>query len=67
MGLAFGGSLTQREVTYLIEHEWAECAEDVVWRRSKLGIRLSKQEITALDGWMQTNVAPERLQENKGF
>ncbi len=57
MGQNFGGSLTEREVKYLIQHEWAESAEDVVWRRSKLGIRLSKQEILALDEWMQTNVA----------
>ena len=57
MGQNFGGSLTEREVKYLIQHEWAESAEDVVWRRSKLGIRLSKQDILILDEWMQKNVA----------
>ena len=56
MGQVFGGSLTEREVTYLIQHEWAESAEDVVWRRSKLGIRLSDKEIMTLDKWMQENV-----------
>ena len=64
MGQAFGGSLTEREVTYLIQHEWAECAEDVVWRRSKLGIRLSKQAISDLDEWMQKNVASQSLQQS---
>jgi glycerol-3-phosphate dehydrogenase len=32
--------------------EWAVTAEDVVWRRSKLGLRLSAGEISALDEWM---------------
>jgi glycerol-3-phosphate dehydrogenase len=38
-------------------HEWAVSAEDIVWRRSKLGLRLSKEEIAALDQWLQTNRA----------
>jgi glycerol-3-phosphate dehydrogenase len=33
--------------------EWARTAEDVVWRRSKLGLRMSADEIAALDAWMQ--------------
>ena len=55
MGQTFGGSLSEREVKYLVQHEWAETAEDIVWRRSKLGIRLSKQEIIKLDVWLQQN------------
>ena len=53
MGRDFGGSLTAREVAYLMQHEWAECAEDVIWRRSKLGICLDKQEVSALEKWMK--------------
>ena len=56
MGRNFGGSLTEREVEHLIQYEWAESAEDVVWRRSKLGIRLSEKEIMTLEKWMQENV-----------
>jgi glycerol-3-phosphate dehydrogenase len=41
--------LSEREVDYLMRVEWAECAEDVVWRRSKLGLRLSADAIAALD------------------
>ncbi len=59
MGRAFGGSLTEKEVNYLINEEWAECAEDVIWRRSKIGIRLSQKEISTLDEWMQNRVAIE--------
>ena len=61
MGQDFGGSLTEREVIYLIENEWAESAEDVIWRRSKLGIRLSADEISVLDRWMQEGL------EKSGF
>ncbi len=65
MGRNFGGTLTEREVLYLIKHEWAECAEDLVWRRTKLGIRLSEQEILALDVWMQKQVSSVNLQQCK--
>jgi glycerol-3-phosphate dehydrogenase len=39
-------------VLYLMAEEWAEEAADVVWRRSKLGLRLSKEEIAALETFM---------------
>lgn len=65
MGDNFGGSLTEREVIYLIEHEWAETAEDVVWRRSKLGIHMSAEEISALDKWMKSNVIKVKSQNKE--
>ena len=52
LGEDFGASLTAREVTWLMEKEFARTAEDVVWRRSKLGLRLSPNEIAALSEWM---------------
>ena len=52
LGQAFGATLTESEVRYLMSSEWAVTAEDVVWRRSKLGLRLSAGEIAALDEWM---------------
>jgi glycerol-3-phosphate dehydrogenase len=55
LGLAFGATLNEREVRYLMANEWAVTAEDIVWRRSKLGLRLSKLEIAALDGWLEAN------------
>ena len=54
LGRDFGATLTEAEVLWLMEHEFAQRAEDVVWRRSKLGLRLSKDEIAALDTWMAT-------------
>jgi len=52
MGKAFGASLTEREIVWLMEKEYACTAEDVVWRRSRLGLRMSKTEIAELDTWM---------------
>jgi glycerol-3-phosphate dehydrogenase len=52
LGRGFGGTLTEREVRYLISYEWACTADDVVWRRSKLGLRMSAEEIAALDDWL---------------
>jgi glycerol-3-phosphate dehydrogenase len=52
LGRSFGATLTEAEVKYLMTVEWARTAEDVVWRRSKLGLRLSAEEIAAIDDWM---------------
>jgi glycerol-3-phosphate dehydrogenase len=61
LGQSFGATLTESEVRYLISNEWACTAEDIVWRRSKLGLRLSPDEIAALDGWITAHrVASER-------
>jgi glycerol-3-phosphate dehydrogenase len=55
LGQSFGGTLTEREVRYLMSSEWAWTAEDVVWRRSKLGLRLSAAEIAVVDDWMKAH------------
>jgi glycerol-3-phosphate dehydrogenase len=52
LGRAFGASLTEREVRHLIDLEWAQSADDIVWRRSKLGLRMTPAEIAALDDWI---------------
>jgi glycerol-3-phosphate dehydrogenase len=41
LGRHFGAGLTEAEVKHLVEDEWAEEAGDILWRRSKLGLRLS--------------------------
>ena len=38
LGEELGGGLTAREVDYLVAHEWARTADDILWRRSKLGL-----------------------------
>jgi glycerol-3-phosphate dehydrogenase len=52
LGHCFGWNLTERELTWLMTREWARCAADVLWRRSKLGLRLSADDGVALDRWM---------------
>ncbi|WP_036259268.1 glycerol-3-phosphate dehydrogenase [Methylocapsa aurea] len=44
LGLDFGAGLYQAEIDYLMDQEWALTGEDVLWRRSKLGLRLSPSE-----------------------
>ncbi len=53
LGADFGATLTAAEVQWLMVHEFAHTAEDVVWRRSKLGLRLTKDQIAALEAFMQ--------------
>jgi glycerol-3-phosphate dehydrogenase len=52
LGRDFGGTLTAREVEWLMAKEYARTAEDVLWRRTKLGLRLTPEEARALDDWM---------------
>jgi glycerol-3-phosphate dehydrogenase len=52
LGVWFGGTLTQAEVHYLTTQEWARTADDVLWRRSKLGLALTRGEVVALARFM---------------
>jgi glycerol-3-phosphate dehydrogenase len=53
LGRDFGATLTEAEVGWLMQREWARTAEDVLWRRSKLGLRLTDAEAQRLDAWME--------------
>jgi glycerol-3-phosphate dehydrogenase len=52
MGPRFGADLTGAELRYLMRHEWAQTADDVLWRRSKLGLHLSKDAAAAVGRFM---------------
>ncbi|MBA4163446.1 MAG: glycerol-3-phosphate dehydrogenase [Erythrobacter sp.] len=52
-GIHFGHGLTQREVEYLIGREWARTAEDILWRRTKLGLRFSQEQAAALEQFLK--------------
>jgi glycerol-3-phosphate dehydrogenase len=41
LGEDFGAGLTERELRYLVEREWARTAEDVLWRRTKAGLLMT--------------------------
>ena len=49
LGAHIGGTLTQREVEYLRAHEWAASADDILWRRTKLGLHMSAAECARLE------------------
>lgn len=57
MGEVLGGDLTSREVDYLISREWARTAEDVLWRRSKLGLHLSDAEKANVEAYVGKKLA----------
>lgn len=53
LGSCFGGTLYEAEVRYLTEREWAETAEDILWRRTKQGLFLSAAEADALSRYLE--------------
>ncbi|CAN5335366.1 glycerol-3-phosphate dehydrogenase [soil metagenome] len=58
LGPWFGAELSAAEVTFLRRQEWATTAEDVLWRRTRLGLRLTAAEAEALAGWMAETAVP---------
>lgn len=54
LGQDFGADLTEVEIRWLMKKEYAVTAEDVVWRRSKLGLRLNDIQIRAIDDFMKS-------------
>jgi glycerol-3-phosphate dehydrogenase len=52
LGERFGGDLTAAEVKFLRHEEWAMTADDILWRRSKLGLTFTDEETAALESWM---------------
>ncbi|NWK97207.1 glycerol-3-phosphate dehydrogenase [Sphingobium lactosutens] len=53
LGVHFGAGLTEAEVAYLVDQEWARTSEDIIWRRTKLGLRLDGAQVAALDAWLK--------------
>lgn len=51
LGRDFGGGLFQREAEYIIAGEWAMTADDIFWRRSKTGLRMSAEQRRQFADW----------------
>jgi glycerol-3-phosphate dehydrogenase len=64
LGKSFG-PLSEREVEYLRKHEWAITADDILWRRSKLGLHLKADEIQALREYMGEGMIAEKSKKRK--
>ena len=51
-GAEIAPGLFERELQYLVDHEWARSAEDVLWRRSKLGLHYTAAQQAAVARWL---------------
>lgn len=52
LGRDFGGGLTEAEVRYLVANEWVRSAADILWRRTKLGLRVPKEAVDEIDAFI---------------
>ena len=52
LGQHYGAGLYEAEIRYLCETEFAKTSEDILWRRSKLGLKMNAQEIQSVDDRM---------------
>jgi glycerol-3-phosphate dehydrogenase len=59
LGEEVAPGLYATELRYLMRHEWAACAEDVLWRRSKLGLHLAPGCAADVDAWIAVHATPD--------
>jgi glycerol-3-phosphate dehydrogenase len=52
LGTHFGADLYQVEVDYLVAQEWARTAQDILWRRTKLGLRVGAEDVARLEAYL---------------
>ena len=55
LGVHLGDLLYEAEVRYLSAEEWARTAEDILWRRTKLGLHVTPETVENLETWMTTH------------
>ncbi len=60
LGADFGGGLTERELDWLRAEEWARTAEDVLWRRTRLGLHLDPSQRAAVAERLERPRRPDR-------
>ncbi|WP_077001414.1 glycerol-3-phosphate dehydrogenase [Variovorax sp. KK3] len=66
MGEAVAPGLYARELHYLRDEEWACAGDDVLWRRSKLGLHLTPQQREGVDAWMQQQALGTQERQREG-
>ena len=57
LGTHFGGTLYQAEVDWLIAREWAMTTDDILWRRTKQGLRLDREQTGRLAAYLKGRAA----------
>ena len=63
MGKHFGHGMYQVEAAYQVRNEWAVSAEDILWRRTKLGLEFTPGQVAALDRWLASQATPDGVHE----
>jgi len=58
LGQDFGAELYEAEVRYLVEHEWARTAEDILWRRTKRGLHFDREQTAKLEAFLHRISGP---------
>ena len=61
LGQCFGHDLYEREVRWMVDREWARSADDVLWRRSKLGLRLTADQVKELEAFVSRYLAEKAI------
>ncbi|OZG73134.1 glycerol-3-phosphate dehydrogenase [Hahella sp. CCB-MM4] len=61
LGIDFGSDLTQNEVDYLVQYEFACTAEDVLWRRTKMGLFLNAEQQSAVSDYIEKKAVDNRV------
>ena len=62
LGRDFGAGLSEAEVNYMIDNEWARTAQDIVFRRTKVGLQMSAEQINILD-----DCIPKKISTDSGY
>jgi glycerol-3-phosphate dehydrogenase len=60
LGEHLGQQLYSQEVDYLRSEEWAMRADDILWRRTKLGLALNAEEVSRLQRYLDAQPVPSR-------
>ncbi|THD50020.1 MAG: glycerol-3-phosphate dehydrogenase [Bradyrhizobium sp.] len=66
LGRDFGAGLSEAEVRYLVDQEFACEANDILWRRSKLGLRLNPNEAAALGDFLKSTAIEPSIAAAEG-
>jgi glycerol-3-phosphate dehydrogenase len=59
LGYRFAGTLYQKEVDYLVSHEWAMTSEDILWRRTKQGLYATEEDVRELDQYLSSQATSQ--------
>ncbi|MFI3256348.1 MAG: glycerol-3-phosphate dehydrogenase [Psittacicella sp.] len=64
LGEYFGSTLYEKEIEYLVKYEWVIELNDLIWRRTKLGLYLSKEQKSNIGQWLQDYFKDENIYNN---